>query len=363
MKTAHAASLAIACAILAGCNNSGKSDSSESAAPPVRPVLTALAAKDDGALAAYAGTIQPRYSSTLAFRVVGRVIARDVNVGDSVKKNARLAALDPLPYDLAVKDARAGLTDAEALFANAEASEKRLQTLFEQNHVPSQDLEAVQQAREATAAGVTRAKSVLEKALEQRGYTELIADYDCVVTDLQTEIGQVVTPGQAVMTIARPDVREAVIDVPDDVAAGLREGGRFEVALQIAPSQQVSGRVREIAPQVDPLTRSRRIKIALDDPPADFRLGTTITAYVRAPSTDQIKIPANAVLQRDGKTQVWIVDPASKTVALRDVSLAGQDQETAAVSAGLQPGDRVVVAGVNSLEVGQSVRIPEEASK
>jgi RND family efflux transporter MFP subunit len=359
MKTAHAAWLAIACALLAGgCNGASNG---ESHAPPVRPALTAVAERQSGALAAFAGTIEPRYSSTLAFRVVGRVIVRDVNVGDSVKKNARLAALDPLPYDLAVRDARAGLADAEAQFANAQASEKRLQALFEENHLPTQELEAAQQAREATSAGVTRAQSVLEKALEQRGYTELIADYDGVVTAVDTEVGQVVTAGQPVMTIARPDVREAVIDVPEDAAANLREGGAFEIALPSAPSQRISGRVREIAPQADPLTRSRRVKIALDNPPADFRLGTTITAYARAKSTGQIKIPATALFERDGKLHVWIVDSASKTVALRDVSVVSQEDGAAAVSAGLEPGDRVVIAGVNSLEAGQSVRIPEEA--
>jgi len=359
VKEAHAAWLAIACAIsVGGCN-----DSRESGAPRVRPALTAVAEKESDAFAAFAGVIEPRYSSTLAFRVVGRVVARDVNVGDSVKKNARLAALDPLPYDLAVNAARAGLADAEARFANTQAAEQRLQALFAENHVPTQDLEAAQQAREATTAGVTQARSVLEKALEQRGYTELIADYDGVVTAVDTEVGQVVTPGQPMMTIARPDVREAVIDVPEDAAANLQAGGSFEVALPSAPSQRISGRVREIAPQADSLTRSRRVKIALDNPPADFRLGTTMTAYAPAQSDGRIKIPATALFERDGKSRVWIVDPASKTVAMHEVNVVSRDGGAAEVSAGLEPGDRVVIAGVNSLEAGQSVRIPEEASK
>jgi RND family efflux transporter MFP subunit len=361
VKNIHVAWIAIACALLAGgCN---RDSGGESRAPRVRPVLTAVADKEIGALSAYAGTIEPRYSSTLAFRVVGRVVARDASVGDSVKKNARLAALDPLPYDLAVNAARAGLADAEAQFANAQAAEGRLQALFAENHVPTQDLEAAQQAREATTAGVTQARSALDKALEQRGYTELIADYDGVVTAVDTEVGQVVTPGQPVMTIARPDVREAVIDVPEDAAANLQTAGSFEVALPSAPSQRIGGRVREIAPQADSLTRSRRVKIALDNPPADFRLGTTITAYAPEQSDGRIKIPATALFEQDGKSRVWIVDPASKTVTMREVTIVSRDGDAAEVSVGLEPGDRIVIAGVNSLEADQSVRIPEEASK
>jgi len=149
--------------------------------------------------------------------------------------------------------------------------------------------------------------------------------------------------------------------VPEDIS--LQEGSPFEIALQIAPSKRVSGKVREVAPQVHAMTRSRRVKIALESPSADFRLGTTVTAYAPAQTAGDIRIPVSAVFERGGKQQVWIVDSASRTVALRDVNFYRSDGRTAAVKVGLEPGDRVVTAGVNSLEPGQSVKIPEEAPK
>jgi len=224
-------------------------------------------------------------------------------------------------------------------------------------------LEAAQQAREGAEAAVTRIRSVLDKALEQRGYAELSAEFDGVVTAVDTEVGHVVAPGQPVFTVARPDVREAVIDVPDDSAASLQEGTPFQVALLISPSKRINGRVREIAPRVDALTHTRRVKIALGDPPADFRLGTTITAYALPQAAGQIKIPAAALFDRDGKLYVWIADPGARTVSLREVTVFSRDGQTAIVTAGLAPGDRVVTAGVHSLVPGQSVRIPEEAPK
>lgn len=361
MKTAHAILLTFAgTALLAGCDSGSNS---KSAPPRVRPVLSAAAERQTGASAAFAGTIEPRYTSALAFRVLGRVAARDVNTGDSVKKGARLAALDPVPFDLAVNDARANLANATAQLTNVAAMEKRLGILRAENHISPQQLESVQQAREAAEAAVTRVRSVLDKALEQRGYAELRADFDGVVTAVNTEAGQVVAPGQPVFTVARPDVREAVIDVPDNSAAGLQEGSPFQVALLIAPSKRVSGRVREIAPQVDALTHTRRVKITLDSPPDDFRLGTTVTAYAPAGTAGQIKIPAAALFERDGKQYVWIVDPAAKTVSLREAVVSSQDGDAAILRAGLEPGDRVVTAGVHSLEPGQSVKIPEEAPK
>ena len=359
MKNASAFLLMLAAAaFLGGCDSDSKPPNQK-----VRPVLSAVAERQVGASASFAGTIEPRYSASLAFRVLGRVITRDVNAGDSIKKGARLAALDPVPFDLAVRDARAGVANAEAQLTNALASERRLKTLFEEKHIPPQQLEAVQQARAAAEAGVTQARSVLDKAIEQRSYTELSAEFDGVVTVVNFEVGQVVPAGQPVVTVARPDVREAVIDVPDDAAASLKEGSPFEVALLIAPSVRSSGRVREIAPRVDVLTHSQRVKIAFGNPPADFRLGTNITAYALEQTTGHVKIPAAALFEQDGKQAVWIVDPAARTVSLKEVKISSRDSEAAIVTAGLNSGDRVVTAGVHSLAPGQSVRIPEETQQ
>jgi membrane fusion protein, multidrug efflux system len=355
VKTFHSLLALTSAALLAGCD-------SESAPPPrVRPVLSAVAEPQTLVLNAFAGAIEPRYSSSLAFRAGGRVIAREVNAGDSVQKGARLAALDPLVFDLAVRDAQAGLANAIAVLDNAAAAEKRYRVLFEGKHTPAQQFEAAQEEKDAAEAAVTRAQSVLEKALEERGYAELTAEYDGVVIAVNTEIGQVVAPGQPVISIARPDAREAVIDVPENLS--VQEGSPFEIALQIAPSKRVSGKVREVAPQIHAMTRSRRVKIALESPSADFRLGTTVTAYAPTQTAGQITIPVSAVFEHGGKQQVWIVNSTSKTVALREVNVSSGNGGTAAVKAGLDPGDRVVTAGVHSLEPGQSVKIPEEAPK
>ena len=361
MKTTWAVLLVLSCAALvSGC-------ASETTPPRVRPVLSAVAEQQTGALSSFGGTIEPRYKSSLAFRVLGRVIERKVNAGDYIKKGSPLAALDPVPLDLAVRDARAAVANATAQLANAAAVENRRRILLKESHIPPQQFEAAQQAREAAEAAVTQARSALDKAIEQRGYAELSAEFDGVVTAVDFEVGQVVAAGQPVITVARPDVREAVIDVPDDVAATLQKGTQFQVALLITPSKLASGRVREITPRVEALTRSQRVKIALDDPPDDFRLGTNITAYAavhaNGQTAGQIKIPAAALFEKDRKQQVWVVDPAAKTVSPREVTIFSRDSDTAILTAGLEPGDRVVTAGVHSLVPGQSVRMPEEARR
>jgi RND family efflux transporter MFP subunit len=347
--------LASVALVLAGCQD-------ERHQAQTRPVLSVRVAPRSAATDAFAGKIEARYSTNLAFRVLGRVIAREVQVGDTVRKGARLAALDPLVLDLAVRDARAALAAATAQRTNAEAIERRQQTLFGENHTPTQALEAAQQAHEAAEAAVAQARSALAKALEQRSYAELTAEYDGIVTATAIEVGQVVTAGQAILTLARPDEPEAVIDMPEDALVGIEPGSPFQIALQVAPSVRTSGTVREIAPRLDALTRSRRLRIALDLPPAEFRLGTTITAFPPARRAPDIEIPATALRDRDGAAEVWVVDPVGQTVQPRIVTVAGRSATAVTIRDGLSIGERVVTAGIHSLEPGQSVRIAGEAA-
>ena len=201
----------------------------------------------------------------------------------------------------------------------------------------------------------------MAKALEQLDQTQIHADFDGVVTAVEAEIGQVVQPGQTVMTIARPDVREAVVDMPAEINGRLKPGARFDIVLQLDPTIRAVGVVREIAPQADSATRTRRVWISLDNPPASFRLGTTITAVPAIASLPQIELPASALLERNGKLLVWVVDPNMTAVSLREVKIGVRDARSFQVVEGLPLGVRVVVAGVNSLTPGQTVKIPDEA--
>jgi len=216
--------------------------------------------------------------------------------------------------------------------------------------------------KDSAEASVTSARANIDKAEEQLGYTELRADFAGVVTATAAELGQVVQPGQMVVSVARPDIREAVVDLPESVGRDLRPEARFDVALQLDPSVQAAGSVREIAPQADPATRTRRVRITLDNPPESFRLGTTITATVTTQAVPGIELPVSALLERDGRTMVWVVDPTTKMVSTRDVTIVARDGSSVRVLNGLTRGTRVVTAGVNSLTPNQTVKIADEVS-
>src|SRR6202008_3465353 len=163
------------------------------------------------------------------------------------------------------------LAKAQALLENATGTEERKRILIKSDATSKQTLDDAEQVRAGAQASTARAKANLTKAIEQLGYAQLKADFAGVVTAVRADVGQVVSPGQTVVTVARPDVREAVIDVGPDFPVALQLGLSFTVRLQLLPTIQVEGRIREIAPQADDATRMRRIRIALTDPPPSFR--------------------------------------------------------------------------------------------
>ena len=337
-------------------------DKPPSAPPPVRPVLSTLAAETTVNPLKLAGMVAARLETPFSFRVLGRLTARPVNIGELVKKDQTLAAIDPLALQLGVRSAEADLASAEAQLANALGVAERQSTLLKTNTTTQAQVDAAEQARASTLAGQNRARAALAKAREELSYAVLKADFAGVVTNTGAEIGQTVSPGQMVVEIADPAFRDAVIDAPDSAAATLVVGDAFEVAAQLDPSLRVAGKVREIGPQADAATRSRRVRIALDQPPDAFRLGSTITAWPVNSVRAAVRLPASAILTKDGKTLVWIVDPATSTVATRAVTLADASVDPVEVTSGLEPAMRVVTAGVHSLAEGQQVRIEQRAN-
>ncbi len=342
--------------LLAGC----KEEHHAKAQPP-RPVLSVETTPQTVRTLGFAGTVEPRYKSDIGFQVLGRIVSRDVNVGDVVKQGDRLARLDPVAYELAVRSAQADFASATARLENAAATEARQRKLLSQDISNQAQFDAATQVHESALAGITRAKAELEKAEEQLGYTELRADFDGVITSVAAELAQVVQPGQTVVSLARPEIREAVVDLPESIGRDLRPQARFDIVLQVDPSIRAAGSVREIAPQADPATRTRRVRITLDSPARSFRLGTMITATVTTQASPGIELPVTALLERDGKTMVWVVDPATRTVSTQDVTIAARDRSFVRILNGLTAGSRVVVAGVNSLTPGQTVKIPDGA--
>ncbi len=191
----------------------------------------------------------------------------------------------------------------------------------------------------------------MRKAEDQRGYAVLSPDFDGVISATNAEVGQVVAAGQAVMTVARPDIREAVLDIPDSMTEYFVAGTPFNVQLQADPTVPGQGTVREVAPQADAQTRTRRVRIARK-PAGGFPVRSDDKGRACKSGKDHVLLPIQALLEKDGKTEIWVIDPKTQTVSLHDIQVVERRSDSF-VANNVEVGSYVATAGVNELKEGQ----------
>jgi RND family efflux transporter MFP subunit len=329
---------------------------------PVRPVLSmkvqALSEED---LGRFAGSIQARYESNTGFRVGGRIASRKVDVGAEVEKDTLLATLDPSDQQNQLRSAQGDLAKVQAQFINAKATALRQQALFDRGVGAQAQLDAANTDLKTTQASLDQARAAVDQSKDQLGYTELRADHKAVVTAWNAEAGQVVSAGQQVVTLAQPDIKEAVIDLPNTLVDQLPSDVVFLVAAQLDPNTNTTAVIREIEPQAQSATRTRRARLTLAETPPGFRLGTAISVTLSSAIKPRLELPLTALQEVDGKTRIWVIDPQNQTVAPRDVKVVSRTDSTVVLADGVKNGERVVTAGVNSLKPGQKVKIDEDS--
>ena len=353
-------SVVAAAAMLSACSKK------EPLPEPVRAVkLLTVGEGQIEAAQEFAGDVRARVESRLGFRVGGKIIKREVELGQRVKAGQVLARLDARDYQLSAEAARAQVTSAATQRDLAQANVQRFRALRAQNFISAAEMERYEANLKATQASLDQAKAQLSSQSNQENYTQLLADVDGVVTSVDAEPGQVVAAGTPVVRIAQDGARDAVFAVPEDRRASIRIGQGVQVRPWSDENQVVQGLVREVAASADTATRTYQIKAALQgaDVPA---LGSTVRILPQgmnagnAAAGGVIKLPTTALRQNGGGgqgTAVWLFDPATSTVQLHSVEVATADGNEAVIAAGLKPGMQVVATGVHVLNPGQKVTV------
>ena len=353
MKPLHALLLA-GLAVLAACSKP------EPAPAPVRAVRTlTVAPQSAGGVQEYAGEVRARTESRLGFRVGGKIVRRDADLGDNVKAGQLLAQLDPQDLRLGQEAAKAALSAAQVNHDQAAADFKRFKELRDQGFISSAELERRETALKAALAQLEQARAQSSVQGNQAAYASLLADAKGVITAVEAEPGMVVAAGTPVLRLAHDGPRDVVFAVPEDKLALIRQlaavPGRFSVKLWGEDSTALPASIREISAAADPVTRTFLVKADVGKAPV--KLGQTATVRVELPQTAGVtKLPLTALKEEQGRSIVWVVDRQSMTVRAQGVQVAGADGNDAVITGGLQPGQVVVTAGVHVLNPGQTVK-------
>jgi len=319
---------------------------------PVRAVRTMVVSATTPSVALeYAAEVRARTESQLGFRVGGKLLRRDAEVGAAVKAGQRLAQLDPQDLQLGQLGAQAALASAQAELVQAEADFRRFSELRDQGFISSADIE-----RRETTLKAARAQAGVQG--NQAAYALLAADAAGVVTEVQAEPGQVLSAGQPVLRLAHDGPRDVVFAVPEDKISMLRSllGRPGAIKVRLWGSEALlPGTVREVAAATDATTRTVRVKVDIGR--ATVTLGQTATVLIDVPQTQTaIKLPMSALTEVGGATSVWLLDGATMTVRPQAVQVGGAEGNLVLVAGGLLPGAEVVTAGVHVLTPGQVVR-------
>jgi RND family efflux transporter MFP subunit len=336
------------------------SDQATSATPRAeRPVqIVHVAFQSAEARAEFVGVVRARHETDLGFRVAGKIIARNVNVGDTVHAGDVVARLDPIDLTLQAESAQAELAAATSNLADATAEEARYATLKARAAVAAADYDHKKAAKDEAIGRLERARRALELASNQLAYAELKVDADGVITATPAEPGQVVALGQAVARLAHHGEMEALVALPETALAEARKSDAT-VELWSDPGRRFKARLRELSPQADATTRTYAARFSIQDTDDGVALGMTATVTLSHLSAAQVaKLPLSAILNRGSGPAVYLVD-GSGALELRPVTVAAFTENAALVSAGLAEGDRIVTLGVQKLTAGSQVRTIE----
>ncbi|MBD8556615.1 efflux RND transporter periplasmic adaptor subunit [Rhizobium sp. CFBP 8762] len=305
------------------------------------------------------GEIVAHTQTNLAFRVGGRITERLVDVGSRVKAGQRLARLDRQEQEADVEASRATVRSAQAQVRQLQSALDRQKTLLGRGFTTRRDFDQADTALRTAEGSLNAAIAQLSTAEASLSYTDLVADADGVVTARTAEVGQVAQAGQTMFTVALDGERDAVFDLYESLFFEKYLDKPVTIALLADPAVTAQGTVSEISPTMDTASGTVRVKVAIRPTPEAMTLGSSVSGTAYFMPRRVIVLPWTALSANDGTPAVWVVDPQSKAVSLKSVTIASYETGSVLISGGLAGGETVVTDGTKFLRPNQVVSVAE----
>jgi multidrug efflux system membrane fusion protein len=365
-----AAAVVVCATILAG---SGRINGAEKPPTPVRVQAVRMSAVESGQR--YSATITPYEQVNMAFKVGGYIREilqirgvdggfRNAQQGDTVKKGSVLARVRESDYTVKVNQAKSQLAQAQAFYLKATQDWERATNLFATQSMIKPDYDTAKARLDETQASVEGARAQLAEAQLNLEYCALIAPIDGMVLQRTIEVGTLVTSGTVGFVLADLSRVKVVFGVPDTMLTQFKLGSSLPIVTESIRNVSFPGRITAISPSADPRSRVFNIEVTVPNPKQQLKAGMIASLQVAGekPSEPVPTVALGAIMRSQTNPKgyaVFVVEKsAGKTVArLRDVQLGGVYGNTIAATAGLKPGDQVVVTGGTLLRDGDPVSI------
>lgn len=343
---------------LTACGESSSVADPRTQAPLVRSA--AVQASPDVARS-FTGVVSARVQGDLGFRVSGKVLERLVDTGEVVKRGQPLMRLDPIDLGLQARAQQAAVIAARASAKQTADDEARYRKLVGVGAISASAYDQFRAAAETAKAQLNAAQAQADVARNTSGYALLVADADGVVVETLAEPGQVVSPGQPVVRLARAGQREAIVHLPETLRPAA--GSTAQASLYGVNSAAVTAKLRLLSDSADRTTRTFEARYVLEGPLANAPIGATVTLRIAegANQTQALQVPIAAVYDPGKGPGVWVIAGTPAKVTWRAVQVLGLSDDSARIAGDLTAGEQVVALGAHLLRDGEEVRLPQQS--
>jgi HlyD family secretion protein len=292
-----------------------------------------------------------------------------VEEGDKVAKGQLLAKLDDSVVKAqyaqalaAVAQAEAGIRKAEAMSGSANSDVRRAKELSKNGYISGQLAEQRETSLSAAQADVNvarqnlaTAQAIAQERAAQLAQTEIRAPTDGTVSKRMAKLGNVVSLGEQMFRLIRDNRVELQAEVPEMDLPRLKTGQIATVVVNDGDPQRFEGRIRLVGATVDPQTRIGMVYIALPEDTA-LKPGMFVHGEIQTGRADVLQVPEQAIVYKDFKPGVFIVDDANHA-RLRMVETGARVSGQVEIVNGVAAGERVALAGAGYLKDNDLVRV------
>ena len=312
------------------------------------------------------GSVQAYYEAPIYARTSGYLRSWQTDIGTVVKKGERLAEIDTPEVDQQLTQAEADLATAVANYQLARTTDERWQGLLATESVSKQD--ADQRAGDAAAkkAAVDSAAANVARLRELESFKHVLAPFDGVVTQRNTDIGALINagqnPGSALFRVADTHRLRVYVAVPQPYAAAVKVGQSAELEFSERPGKTYPATVAFSAQALDPVSRTLQVELQVDNPKRELFPGAyAIVRLNLASSTATLRLPVNTILFRAAGLQVATVG-SDRRLTLKKITQGRDFGTEIEVLSGIGPDDDIVVNPPDSITDGAPVRVAEPTS-
>ena len=372
MRSAAPVIASVFAVLLAGCLPAGEA---ETESETIRTVRTQIVGwTDPVSTRRFPAVLQPSQITPLAFDVGGRLGPVTLQIGQEVEAGDILATVEAQDATLRVQQAQAALAEAQVTSRNAQEEAERQQQLFQRGVVSAAARDrAVTSAQQADARVDQQARS-LELVTESASDTALRAPFDGVVNTIEVQNFGTVAAGQPVVTLYQDNGLRATILVNYEMASELTLGREVTVMPDNGSQEPLRATVTEIARRA-PAVSSFPVVVSLDETRPDLRPGMAVEVNITFDLPETLRgmpVPLSALATQrpahlhdaDNRTADVFVYSAGQggtgTVEPRQVRIGAVVDDLLILTDGVEPGERIVTAGVPFLHPGQTVRLEQD---